>query len=256
MSERQWQDLGAALKAVHTVQVPAALKRGIPLETYSAHWRDSVKGWLERAEREPFPDRVAAELASLLRARREEILGLVRRAGELAPGLRARSLDPVVCHSDLHAGNVLLTADQELYIVDWDNPILACKERDLMSVGGALFGGWYTAEQEERLFYQGYGPAEIDFAAVAYYRYERIIMDIAAFCELIFLTGEGEDREQSLRYVQLNFQPGGTIERARKAENLVRSSDGMTRMTAPQGHSLASRLQCVSDSTNGKRGQR
>jgi len=226
LSERQWRELGAALKRVHTLEVPASLKAGIDQESYSPQWRDSVRSFLERVENDAFEDPVAAELASTLRARRRETLHLVQRAEKLAGELQERSLDLVVCHSDIHAGNVLVTAGQALYIVDWDNPILACKERDLMSVGGGLFGGWLAAEEEARLFYEGYGPAQIDAMALAYYRYERIIMDIAAFCELIFVSGKGEDRAQGLRYVQANFQPGGTIELAAKADTAsIRDAD-------------------------------
>lgn len=234
LSEGQWRDLGAALKGVHTTALPAALKRGIARETYSARWREAVRRFLERVEREAFADPVAAELASLLRAKREDILQLVRRAGELAAELRARALQLVLCHSDLHAGNVLRTAGGELYVVDWDSPVLACKERDLMSVGGGLFGGWYTAEEEELFFYQGYGPTEIDAGALAYYRYERIVQDIAAFCEQILLSAEGgADREQSLRYVQLNWRPGGTIELARRADPRCQQSGPGGRARGP-----------------------
>ena len=147
---------------------------------------------------------------------------LPRVVAVLAAELEARPLDTVVCHADLHAGNVHLAASGDLYLVDWDNPVLACKERDLMSVGGGLFGDWYAPEEEERLFYQGYGPAAIDWAALAYYRYERIVQDLAAFCEQIFASDEGgEDREQSLHYVRANFRPGGTIAQAHRADSLT-----------------------------------
>jgi len=52
---------------------------------------------------------------------------------------------------------------------------------------------------------------------LAYYRDERIIQDIAAFCEQIFSSpAGGEDREQSLRYLKSNFLPNETIEIARR----------------------------------------
>jgi spectinomycin phosphotransferase len=87
---------------------------------------------------------------------------------------RSRPLEPVLCHSDIHAGNLLLTSDGDLYIVDWDNPILALKERDLMFIGGGVAGIWNKA-REEALFYQGYGSSDINLIALTYYRYERII---------------------------------------------------------------------------------
>ena len=82
-----------------------------------------------------------------MRAKRAEIDHLVRRAGELALALQARPLEFVLCHSDVHAWNLLISTDGELYIVDWDNPILAPKERDLMFIGGGVEPG---LEQRQR----------------------------------------------------------------------------------------------------------
>ena len=128
-----------------------------------------------------------------------------------------------MCHSDIHAGNILIDANDNLYIVDWDNPILAPKERDLMFIGGGQGFAGHSAQEEETLFYRGYGPTQIDPSALAYYRYERIIQDIAVFCEQIFLTNAGgEDREQSLRYLISNFLPNNTIEIAHKSDKTLR----------------------------------
>ena len=125
----------------------------------------------------------------------------------------------VLCHSDLHAGNILIEAGGAFYIVDWDNPIRAPKERDLMYAGGSQFGKARAPREEEALFYQGYGPAPIDFTALAYYRYERIVEDIAVFCEQIFSANDGgEDRPQALRYLMSNFEPNGVIEIAYRAD--------------------------------------
>ncbi|MBK7319725.1 hypothetical protein [Candidatus Villigracilis affinis] len=74
-----------------------------------------------------------------------------------------------------------------------------------------------NAPQRKRknLFYEGYGYADLDQAALAYYRYERIIQDIAAYCDQLLLTNEGgEDREPSYQYLASNFLPDGTLELA------------------------------------------
>ncbi len=60
---------------------------------------------------------------------------------------------------------------------------------------------------------------EVDQVALAYYRYERIVEDIAVFSEQIFSTNKGgRDREQSLRYLKSNFLPNNTIEIAYKSD--------------------------------------
>jgi len=226
VSDRHWSVFGTALKRIHTAVVPPALTRRIQQETYSPQWREIVKTFLERAEAEAFDDPVAVELAAFLKARGDEILDLVGRAERFALALQARSPEFVLCHSDIHAGNILMDANDNLYIVDWDNPILAPKERDLMFIGGGQGFAGHTAQEEETLFYRGYGQTQIDPIALAYYRYERIIQDIAAFCEQIFSTNEGgEDREQSLRYLTSNFLPNHTIEIAYQSDKTLSDQD-------------------------------
>ena len=165
--------------------LPALLAARIPREDYSPRWRDIVTAYSEQVERDRFADPIAERLATGWREKRQEIATLVERAADLAQDATERSLPFVLCHTDLHAGNVLLGADGELAIVDWDDPIFAPKERDLMFFGAGVGAIWDTA-REETLFYQGYGPVEIDLTALAYYRYERIVADFASYGEQIF----------------------------------------------------------------------
>ncbi len=220
LSAQQWHEFGEALKQIHTLDVPSTLTESIRRETYAPRWRETVKMFLGRLD-EIIDDPVAAKLAAFLRLKRDEILFLVQRAETLAQSLQHQSLEFVLCHSDIHAGNILIDGNGAFYIVDWDDPILAPKERDLMFIGGAqgfISGG---AQEEEQSFYRGYGQTEIDPLALPYYRYERIVVDIAVYCEELLLTAEGgEDREQSLHYLMSNFLPGGTIEMARKSDQM------------------------------------
>jgi spectinomycin phosphotransferase len=218
LSDSHWIEFGAALKRIHTVTVPPALIDRIPRETYAPKWREMVKASLARIETETFDDPVATKLAALLQIKRAEILDLIERTERLVQVLQTQAQEFVVCHADLHAGNVLIDASGAFYIIDWDTLIRAPKERDLMYAGGGQFRDTRTPQQEEALFYQGYGPTTIDTNALAYYRYERIIEDIAVECEQIFLAaGSGEDREQALRYFSSNFEPNGVIEIAYRA---------------------------------------
>lgn len=91
-----------------------------------------------------------------------------------------------------------------------------------MFIGGAQGLGRTTPDEEEAMFYRGYGPTDVDQVALAYYRYERIVVDIAIFCDgLLSSPAGGDDREQSLRYLMANFEPGGTIEVAYARDRTV-----------------------------------
>src|SRR5262249_13206003 len=213
LSDHQWAELGVALKGLHTAAVPPALIRRLPHETYGPYWRDRVRMFQARVEDTAFDDPVAARLAALLRTKRDQVSDLVRRAEQLGSALQTRSLEYVLCHADIHAANVLIGADDALYVVDWDTLIMAPKERDLMFIGGGQYGARRTPHEEETLFYQGYGDTQIDPIALAYYRYERIVEDIAAYCEQLLLTDQGgADREEALMQVVGQFQPGKVIE--------------------------------------------
>jgi spectinomycin phosphotransferase len=219
LTERHWVDLGAALKRIHTVQLPPGLMGLIRREAFSPRWRKAVGAFLAWGDDDVLDDPVAIKVATLLQSKREVILDLVERAARYAQTLQDRSRAFVLCHYDIHAGNVLIDAATDaLYIVDWDDPILAPKERDLMFVGGGIGGVWNTP-REEALFYQGYGPTDVDAVALAYYRYERIVEDIAIYCEQLLLTDEGgQDRQQSYQYLRSNFLPDGTIEIAYRSD--------------------------------------
>jgi spectinomycin phosphotransferase len=216
LSDHHWIKLGAALKRLHTVYVPPALARLIPSETYSPRWRESVKTFQAQAERGSLDDPVTTKLAEFMKAKKAEIDFMVMRAGQLGKALQSRSLELVLCHSDIHPGNLLIAendagAPGELYIVDWDNPSFSPIERDLMFVGAGMGCAW-PGGREEALFYQGYGPTQVDPYALSYYRYERIVQDIAEFCKQVLLTDEGgRDREQAYRYLTDSFLPNHVV---------------------------------------------
>ena len=212
LSAQHWLDFGAALHALHTVDLPPRLSRLIPRERYSPLWRDLVTSLQAQVRQAVFADPAAAGLAAVMRENEETISRLVARAHDLTRELQAHPRKFTLCHSDIHAGNLHAGSDGKLYIVDWDNPTLAPKEHDLTLIGGCDL--WNAAEQKA-LFYQGYGPAEIDRTALAYYRSERVIQDIAEFGKQLLLSDEGgPDREQALIYFSSNFLPGHEIDLA------------------------------------------
>lgn len=212
LSDVQWQELGTALRQIHALPLPPELAQNIPCEVYSPAWRESTRQIMAQVESQSYADPLSAEMAALLRKHRDEILLLVNRAEELAQALQTRMLPRVLCHTDIHAGNLLLEANGTFHIIDWDDPMLAPRERDLMFFGGGVGGTWNTA-REEALFYQGYGPVEIDLAALAYYRFDRIVIDVAEYSRQILPAVESfADRERGLEKFKTAFQPGNVLE--------------------------------------------
>jgi spectinomycin phosphotransferase len=216
LPDRGWVDLGVALRGLHTAALPDTLGETIQHETYTSYWRDRVRMFQARVEDTEYADPVAAELAAFLAEKRAVISDLVDRTERLGDRLRAQTPEHVLCHGDMHPGNLLITGDA-LYVVDWDTLIFAPKEHDLGFVGGVG-----QSSHQEALFYQGYGPAQADPAALAYYRYERIVRDTAEFSAQLLLTDAGgEDRAQSLHYLTESFLPDQEVETAYRLDRLA-----------------------------------
>ncbi|HEX6817541.1 MAG TPA: phosphotransferase [Ktedonobacterales bacterium] len=216
LSDTQWMTLGRSLRDVHSALLPPDLAARVPREDYSPRWRDIVQTFDAAVDTRVDTDLLAREFAEFWATKHNEICTMVERAEQLARVLRGQANEFVLCHFDLHAGNVLLGAHGTLAIVDWDNPLLAPKERDLMFMGGGVGNIWNTP-REEALFYRGYGLTQIDAVALSYYRYERIVADLATYGDEIFnVQASEEDRTRGLRGTMAQFLPGRVVEIAHR----------------------------------------
>lgn len=155
LSGDHWVQFGAAIKKLHSTDIPASITKDVSRETFSSKWRETVKAFLMRIEREVFEEPVAVKMALFLKSKSSEILKLVERAEELAITIQKQPLDYVLCHADMHGWNLIVDKEAALYIVDWDTLIFAPVEPDLMFVGAGIWDSGLTASEEESLFYKG-----------------------------------------------------------------------------------------------------
>lgn len=223
-SEAQWLEFGAVLRRIHAARLPAELAARIPREEYSSQWRYMARDFQARAAAQIFSDPTAAAMAGFMNAHRAVIDRVVARAVSLAAQLRAQPLEFVLCHADIHPGNLHLSPGGAFHLVDWDAPVYAPRERDLALVGGCAR---WSDPRDAALFYQGYGPVPINPMAVAYYRYERVIQDIAAYGQqLLESDAGGPDREQGYQYFTSSFLPGHEIALAFAADRALEVTRG------------------------------
>ncbi len=211
LSDEQWAELGETLKRIHHVKLPYSIEDYLRNETFSDYWRKRVRDY-QQILGGTFSDVVSAHLADLMRVQRTVVDELLRRAEVLADEMRLRSSAFVLCHADLHGGNILIDSQERLFIVDWDTLILAPRERDLMFIGAGIGKGWDVPRGVER-FYQGYGDDEVDPIGIAYYRYERIVEDVAAYCqEILESDPSSPDRQAGLTRLSDQFLPNEVID--------------------------------------------
>ena len=219
LSAGQWESFGRALKQIHTTNLPEKLKCKIEKESYSSEWRERCRNFIKRLGEEKFDDPIAKGLAAFLLPRRETVLEDLDRAERLAHALASSSPECVLCHADIHPGNLFIDTRGSLFIVDWDYPMLSPKESDLMFIGGGQGFVGVTAQEEEMYFYRNYGPSAIDPMAMAYYRYERNIVDISVECARVLSDTLGDqERAHSFEIITWGFLPDSTIERAFKSD--------------------------------------
>lgn len=212
LTENQWVLLGKAMRNVHEIDVPTLNLDQVRQETFSPKWREAVRSLYTKFKPEQKDDDITNQLWSFLTENAPTINRLVDRAEKLAQELQDQSHTFVLCHGDLHGGNVLLGKNDTFYILDWDDSIMAPKERDLMFIGGGVGNVW-NKPQEIRAFYKGYGKADVNMPLLTYYRHERIVEDIAIYGQqILFSAGSTLDHATAYKHFMDQFKPEGVVE--------------------------------------------
>lgn len=222
LTDDQWVTLGKVMKQIHEINVPSSIQPLIRREDYSPKWREAARSLYAHIESEPSGDEIALKLMAFMKKHSVTIHRLVDRAEQLGKQIQDHTQQFVLCHSDIHGGNVLMHGNDIIYMVDWDDPIMAPKERDLMFIGGGIANVW-NKPHEEKFFYKGYGKTEINMPTLAYYRHERIVEDIAVLGQQLLLTSvDNQNKMESYKHFIDQFEPQGVVEIAFKTdENLI-----------------------------------
>lgn len=212
LTDEQWLILGKTLRQIHEIDVPLSIQQRIRRETYSPKWREVVRSFYPCFESELIGEEIIVKLLTFMKENLVAIQRLVDRAEQLAEKIQNEPAKFVLCHSDLHGGNILIDKTNNFYIVDWDEPIMAPKERDLMFIGGGVCNVWNNPFEEE-LFYKGYEKTEVNRTILAYYRHERIVEDIAEYSQSILFTAvKDEDKEEMYKHFIAMFEPNGVVD--------------------------------------------
>ncbi|HAU2046340.1 TPA: aminoglycoside O-phosphotransferase APH(9)-Ia [Legionella pneumophila] len=212
LTEKQWQQLGKVLRQIHETSVPAAIQQRLRKETYSPKWREIVRSFYSKIGFDDSDDQITADFKSFFNQNIDSIHRLVDSSEELYKKIQPDLDKYVLCHSDVHAGNVLVVNEESIYIIDWDEPMLAPKERDLMFIGGGIGNVW-NKHHEINYFYEGYGKINVDKIILSYYRHERIVEDIAVYGQDLLSSDQNdESRLESFKHFKSMFDPNNVVE--------------------------------------------
>jgi spectinomycin phosphotransferase len=215
MSDVHWAEFGSVLKQLHTTKPSSELSSQIKRETFIPKQLEFAKALHTQVKTREYNDPFQKELAEFWLENYGKLSTILQRTEFLAKKMRETNLEFVLCHADIHTGNVLLTEDNKLFIVDWDETMLAPKERDLLFIIGSIFNDTSDGRWEQ-LFFEGYGETEIDTLALAYYRYDWCVEDIGSFAEDVFgkeNTGEAT-KANSIWWFKNLFAQGNSVEAA------------------------------------------
>lgn len=221
MSPAHWRSYGALLAKVHATAVTDALAKSLPREDHTHDQVASAARTVDSSLRLTDEDPAAAGrmVDGLVRALAQEwcagdrVSTLLDQADRLGRELHTQKSSSVVCHGDPHLGNVLIGRDERVWLIDWDDAVLAPPERDLMFILGGVLAFAPVTRQQQSWFFEGYGPTEIDPIRLAYYRCARALEDLASPAAQIVDVHRFTDRERAdaLSIVQGVLSPTGLV---------------------------------------------
>ncbi|MBP3966515.1 aminoglycoside phosphotransferase family protein [Paenibacillus lignilyticus] len=195
MTAEQWSKLGAILQRIHKIIIPPEGGMSLREETFDpteyVRWIRTFEEQLARFEGGSTLDRT---LHASWIEHRLTILSKLTALEKLAGTLQSRKIPHVICHADLHPANVIRDQAGQLFVIDWDEVMLAPKERDFIFVG----------HPHAQAFFEGYGAAEVDEEVLAYYRLERVLQDLIECARNVWIQDDlGEEtKAEALKLFQ------------------------------------------------------
>ena len=164
-------------------------------------------------------DPAVTAVASLWAARGPRLVAVAERATRLAGSPRWEDASPVLCHGDPHHGNLLVDGSGQVWLIDWDDAVVAPREADLMFVVGGVFSHSAITAEQVAWFFAGYtpltaiGPGDLDVDLLAYLRCVRALVDVLdlATTAVDVAAHPLADRWEALRYARGTLAPGGLV---------------------------------------------
>jgi spectinomycin phosphotransferase len=184
----------------------------IPRETFEPLFADELWVTLERARHEPASDELRHGLRRFVDEQATAIAEHWAAFGEIARACRVASFELVLTHGDWPF-NVLQGIDGTIYLIDWDELLLAPAERDI----------WYAGD--DPAFWRGYRARRGDHAestlATAYYVHHRYFEELFSFTQDVLGDGTLERRSTALRLLGGDWMTGlrARMEQVRSTES-------------------------------------
>ena len=170
MTNEQWKELGSIFKRIHQVRLQPGSFPSLRTEAFDP---TEYARWVRAFETQHLhPRHGGSDSVRVLRASWVEYQSTIHTAvtslEKLAELLQRRVRPYVICHADLHARNLIRDREGHVFAIDWDEVMLAPKERDFI----------FIREPQADAFWEGYGQKEIDWMLLSYFLWERVVQDV------------------------------------------------------------------------------
>jgi spectinomycin phosphotransferase len=211
LSDEQWQTWGVIMQEIHSIPINDTLSTLVPTEMFVSKWNKTVEQVNTLIQTQTFDDPICQQTAEYWKDQQTTIDKCYGRLLDIGQQLQGQSLQFVICHADIHQANIMIDEQEKIRIVDWDEVIIAPKERDLM-----FFVEDGHASQTVDAFLKGYGETEVNQLAITYYRYDWVVQEFGDYGERIFLTDDLSDTEKQFAFDEFKelFNAGDVIEQA------------------------------------------
>lgn len=215
LNDAQWRNLGETLNRIQALDLPQNELGPIKQEIFNP---GSYSDWIQVFESTELNNEHGTSnertLRALWREHQSEIDRGMRLMEQLGVYLQRQTIDHVICHADLHPGNMIRTTGDKVFIVDWDEVMLAPKERDFLFIKGV-----HEPDRNSYPFFQGYGHVEIDWVALTYFIWERVITDLIVCAQDTFRADlEEATKAEAIDLFAIIMSDEGEVTTARKAE--------------------------------------
>lgn len=175
MTNEQWKEVGTTFKRIHQVQFEPENFSSLRKETFDP---TAYTHWVETFKTQHLPSLTTGStsqraLHASWMAHQSTIHTAMTYLQKLATMLQSRTLPYVICHADLHARNLIRDPAGHVFVIDWDEVMLAPKERDFI----------FIRQPQATAFWQGYENVEIDWTVLTYYLWERVVQDMIYYAQ-------------------------------------------------------------------------
>jgi len=146
MSPTLVQQIGQALAALHTIQIPEALQERSPQDSLTAPFDGGLLADLASLEVITSQDALYLQrLREVVWPRREQIRAFLAHSQEYARKAHQTPVSLVTCHGDAWGGNMIMSPSGQLTLLDWESAVMAPPERDAFKYIGYTDGPDFTA---------------------------------------------------------------------------------------------------------------